>query len=379
MKIEQSAVAFQSERSYCVSTKNESSVSVYSGGLSLPGRYGIGSAEALEGHSENYSALGSRGGRYGTGNGLVSLRRNQSALGTMQAVRSDNATETGKKKTKSMAQIRMEFLARLLDRIAEIKSRRDSLGSGGAAAAGASYAGAGGQLVESTVNGWTYVSYSSSTFTETETTAFSSAGTVKTADGQEISFDISIEMSRSFTEKYESVMVQTVACTDPLVINYDGDMAQVSDMKFFFDLDCDGEEEEISCLKRGSGFLALDKNGDGTINDGSELFGARSGDGFAELADYDEDGNGWIDESDSIFKELRIWIRNEYGQNVLVPLSRAGVGAICLDSKETQFSLNSMEDNRTNAYIRKTGIFLMENGSVGTVQHVDFAGGNHEL
>lgn len=374
MKIKQSSVNFCSERSYCVSTERESSVSVYAGSSSLLSRYSIGRAGALAGHSENYSALGSRGGRYGSGNGLVSLSRNQSALGTMQAVRSDNVTETGKKKTKSMAQIRMEFLARLLDRIDEIKSRRSGAENGVCAVGGASYGAGQSQLAESTVNGWTYVSYSSSTFTETETTAFCSAGTVKTADGQEISFDISIEMSRSFTEKYESVMVQTVACTDPLVINYDGDMAQVSDMKFFFDLDCDGEEEEISYLKRGSGFLALDKNGDGIINDGSELFGARSGDGFAELADYDEDGNGWIDESDSIFKELRIWIRNEYGQNVLVPLSRAGVGAICLDSKETQFSLNSTEDNHTNAYIRKSGVFLMENGRVGTIQHVDFAG-----
>ena len=35
----------------------------------------------------------------------------------------------------------------------------------------------------------------------------------------------------------------------------------VSDQKFFFDLDCDGEEEEISSLQAGSGFLALDLNG----------------------------------------------------------------------------------------------------------------------
>ena len=44
-------------------------------------------------------------------------------------------------------------------------------------------------------------------------------------------------------------------------------------------------------MLNGSGYLALDKNGDGTINDGSELFGTRNGDGFADLAQYDEDGN----------------------------------------------------------------------------------------
>ncbi len=39
------------------------------------------------------------------------------------------------------------------------------------------------------------------------------------------------------------------------------------------------------------------------INDGSELFGTSSGDGFKDLATYDEDENGWIDENDSIFSK----------------------------------------------------------------------------
>ena len=64
---------------------------------------------------------------------------------------------------------------------------------------------------------------------------------------------------------------------------------ELSDQTFYFDLDADGKEEEISVLN-GSGYLALDKNGDGVINDGSELFGTKNGDGFADLARYDEDG-----------------------------------------------------------------------------------------
>ena len=80
---------------------------------------------------------------------------------------------------------------------------------------------------------------------------------------------------------------------------------ELSDQTFYFDLDADGEEEEISMLK-GSGYLALDKNEDGIINDGSELFGTGNGDGFADLARYDEDGNGWIDENDSILSLIHI-------------------------------------------------------------------------
>ena len=143
-------------------------------------------------------------------------------------------------------------------------------------------------------------------------------------------------------------------------------------MKTFFDLDADGKEEEMSFVGKGSGFLALDKNGDGTINDGSELFGTQSGDGFKDLAAYDKDGNGWIDEADDIFKDLKVWTKDEEGNNKLLNLKEAGVGAIYLGSADTQFSLNN-EQNKTNAVIRKTGIYLKESGEVGTVQHVDFA------
>ena len=138
-----------------------------------------------------------------------------------------------------------------------------------------------------------------------------------------------------------------------------------------FDLDCDGKEEEISSLGKGSGFLALDKNGDGIINDGTELFGTKSGDGFADLAEYDEDGNGWIDEDDGIFSQLRIWTKNEKGEDELISLKDAGVGAINLSSISTAFS-NTDNFNDTMAVIQKTGIFLYENGNAGTIQHVDF-------
>jgi hypothetical protein len=181
-------------------------------------------------------------------------------------------------------------------------------------------------------------------------------------------------MSRSFEEYYqETHLASAKDYMDPLVINLDTNVAQVSDQKFFFDLDCDGNEDEISFVKSGSGFLALDKNGDGTINDGSELFGPQSGNGFADLAEYDEDGNGWIDEGDSIWDRLLVWTKDENGKDQLYHLSDLGVGAIGLANVSTQFSLNSTEDNTNNAIIRYTGVFLYENGEASTVQHLDLA------
>ena len=207
---------------------------------------------------------------------------------------------------------------------------------------------------------------------EEEHTAFATQGMVKTADGRELSFQLEFSMSRSFEEYYkETYETGFVSYCDPLVINLDTNIAQVSDQKFFFDLDQDGKEEEISSLKSGSGFLALDLNGDGVINDGGELFGTKSGNGFADLAKYYSDGNGWIDEADAIWEKLLIWTKDEDGNDKLYHLSELGVGAIGLGRTSTQFALNSEKDNSHNAMIRSTGIFLYENGNVSTVQHLD--------
>ena len=48
------------------------------------------------------------------------------------------------------------------------------------------------------------------------------------------------------------------------------------------------------------------------------------------------------------------------------------IGAIYLGNKETEFSVTNQE-NRINAQVRKTGLFLYESGSAGTIQHVDMA------
>ena len=225
------------------------------------------------------------------------------------------------------------------------------------------------------VNGlWLKQTVASSFMSETENTAFTSVGNVQTADGRSIDFGITLEMSRSFMEQTDFISEETgYIFTDPLVINLDSNPASVSDQKFFFDIDADGDEDNISFLNEGSGFLSLDQNGDGVINDGNELFGTKSGDGFKDLAAYDKDQNGWIDEADDVFNKLKIWTKDADGKDKMIDLKSAGVGALYLGNVSTQFSLNNIETNDTNAMIRSTGVYLMENGGVGTLQHVDLA------
>lgn len=209
-------------------------------------------------------------------------------------------------------------------------------------------------------------------YEEEQCFSFASKGSVHTADGRDLDFNIDINMSESmsgYVRKEMNLADFTRVC-DPLVINFNNACAKLSDMTFRFDLDTDGEAEEIAMLSEGSGYLALDKNGDGTINDGSELFGPASGNGFEDLEAYDEDGNGWIDENDTIWDSLKIFCKNQDGSEDLYTLKDKGVGAICLSKVRTDFTYKTQE-MIDKGYLRSTGIFLFEDGRAGTMQHLD--------
>lgn len=223
---------------------------------------------------------------------------------------------------------------------------------------------------------WTQETTTSSFVAESEAVSFSTTGIAKTADGREINFNVNMELSREFMEQTQMTELSQVkrVMTDPLVINLNTASATVSDQKFRFDLNADGVEDDISYLNSGSGFLALDKNGDGKINDGNELFGAKTGNGFSELAAYDSDGNGWIDEADAIYDKLVVWVKTADGTDKMLSLKEANVGAIYLGSVSTDYSLTGSTADNANAQIRRTGVFLKETtGQAGTIQHVDFA------
>jgi len=205
---------------------------------------------------------------------------------------------------------------------------------------------------------------------EIEKTSFNASAEITTHDGRQISIDLNLLMSRQFESQSVLSIKGGEALKDPLILNFGTPTAEVTQKKYKFDIDCDDVMDSISFACNGSGFLALDKNKDGIINDGNELFGTKSGDGFYDLSYYDEDKNGWIDENDSIFYSLRVWTKDSNGNDYLFALAEKEIGAIYLGSANTEFSINNSQ-NETNAVIRKTGIFLFENAESGTIQHID--------
>ena len=203
-----------------------------------------------------------------------------------------------------------------------------------------------------------------------ESLQFSASGNVKTEDGRSIDFSLAFSM-QNHSEVHESISLKAGdALIDPLVLNFDGAVVTIGDVKHSFDLDLDGKSDEFSFVGSGSGFLALDKNSDGVINDGSELFGPSEGNGFNELAAYDSDGNNWIDENDEVFDQLVIWTKDEAGEEHLFSLKDKGVGALYLGSVDTPFELKSANGER-QAMMRESSIYLGEEGGVGTLQEID--------
>lgn len=217
--------------------------------------------------------------------------------------------------------------------------------------------------------GWGVAYDAQSVHSEREQSNFSAKGIIKTADGKDIAFKVDLSMSREFTSSTSvSLRAGDAAMVDPIIIKFAGSAGQVTEATFKFDLNADGVVDNVMKVPDGQGFLALDLNKNGKIDNGTELFGPTTGNGFTELAQYDQDHNNFIDENDPTFNELKIWD----GGTSLKGLTESGVGAIYLQAAETPFTLKT-DDGTTMGKVVRTGVYVKEDGTVDTVQQVDMS------
>ena len=205
---------------------------------------------------------------------------------------------------------------------------------------------------------------------EHESICFQAEGTVNTECGQTISFNMGLQMQREEVFMQSNGFGRIINGIDPIVLNFDENISMFDRNYFSFDLDGDGSCDQIPGLGSGCGFLALDRNGDGSISDGLELFGPTTGSGFSELATLDNDGNMWIDENDPIFNSLLVWKGAGGEGEQLMSLQEAGVGAISVAHLGTQFTLKD-KDGQAQGIVQANGLFLMENGEPKSLQEID--------
>jgi hypothetical protein len=161
---------------------------------------------------------------------------------------------------------------------------------------------------------------------------------------------------------------------DPLILDLTGQGLETTSLQgspVHFDLNNDFFAERTGWLGADDGFLVYDKNGNGVIDDASEMFGTFTGSGFADLAQYDDNHDGVIDASDAIWSQLLVWQDlNQDGvsqADELFTLDDEGIASISLESTAT--------DGQTveGATLRAFSSFTRTDGSVSTVYEAVFA------
>jgi len=171
-----------------------------------------------------------------------------------------------------------------------------------------------------------------------------------------------------------------VQYVDPLVLDLNGDGIKTisANSGITFDFNGDGLKTGTGWLSGDDGFLVLDRNGNGTIDNGSELFGVDTvksdgtlaKDGFDALRDLDSNGDGVFDAYDLLFEQMRVWQdKNQDGisqADELKSLTELGISAIHLESNGRN-TLNN--GNRISA----TGTIEFADGSTGTAANLDLA------
>ena len=164
---------------------------------------------------------------------------------------------------------------------------------------------------------------------------------------------------------------------DPLVFDLGGDgitTVSLEESNAFFDLDNNGFAEKTSWVGAKEGLLAYDKNGDGVINGGNELFGDRTlmkdgktlaSSGFAALTEYDDNKDGKIDSNDVIYALLRIW-QDADGDGIASAGELRRLVDLGIVSIGLSYSNTGVTDSANNIQVR-TGTFTLADGSSRTV------------
>lgn len=207
------------------------------------------------------------------------------------------------------------------------------------------------------------------TYQESEQTHFSASGSVTTASGQTMNFSLDVTMQRSYSSTTSRVSRYGPG-TDPLMITLGTDAGTLSGATVSFDLKGDGTQVNLPFARSG-GWLALDKNGNGKIDNGQELFGPQSGNGFSDLATLDSNHDGVIDARDPAYADLRVWSGvDSKGQDQLASLQSMHIGALFLANVDTPFTIKD-DSNTAQAQVRRSGVYLQEDGQAGMISQVD--------
>lgn len=180
--------------------------------------------------------------------------------------------------------------------------------------------------------------------------------------------DISARHDQALNVELGVIMEGAPQVSDPLVLDLSGEGVSTTGLEagVRFDLDGDGSEEQVSFVSGGTWALALDRNDNGRIDDGRELFGDQNGadNGFEELARLDDNRDGVLDAQDASFSRLRLLQIDADGTQRQQDLNEAGVTAIETGYQHVHKALNLYDQ------VAQSSTFQRQDGSRGEAHDV---------
>lgn len=193
-----------------------------------------------------------------------------------------------------------------------------------------------------------------------EQAAGEAGGTSSSQQASSMQLSFSFEISGQVT-----VQQGQVQQSDPIMFDLDGDGFELSDYQHGADFDIlgKGSKAQVAFVQGGDAFLAIDRNGDGAINDGTELFGDQRGarNGYEELRKLDSNADGVINSSDADFGKLKLFKDNGNGATEageLISLTEGGIEEISLNYREVdELTSGGNKLGQIGAYRRTDGTF----------------------
>jgi hypothetical protein len=153
----------------------------------------------------------------------------------------------------------------------------------------------------------------------------------------------------------------TVDCPSPIVLNLGRGTYELTglDDPVRFDLDADGHIDTVSWTKGGEAlaFLAADRDGNGTIDDGGELFGNHTltssgnpaANGFEALRDFDTNRDGVVDARDTDWRRLLLWIDANH-DGIAQPDEVHGIRDSIVTGIDLAYRRNGRQDSHGNTF-----------------------------
>jgi hypothetical protein len=188
---------------------------------------------------------------------------------------------------------------------------------------------------------------------------------------QVLSLNYSFSLSNTH-ESYSKVEMSAAALKDPIILQFGSQgLGRIEGHKSFH-INQDNTVDALPLFSGDVGYLVYDKSQNNQADDGSELFGPQTGQGFLELTALDSNKNGFIDAEDEQFEQLYLWQPSEDNSQAeqWLSLKEAKIQAISLSTSTTPFDFYDQQ-GKIEAQLRQSSFSISDNGIGRGVHQVD--------